>query len=477
MSSFDILGMCVRNLLKRKLRTFLTMLGVIIGTAALVLTISLGLASDARFEQMAYDMNLDMTLINVWPSGMRGWGPDGPITPEGVPELDDDAVDAISTFPGVVVASPTMTGQVILRSGPYQMWLWNTFVGMRAEAIEMMFPLAYGRMIEPGEANTAVFGAFAEVNFSRPGQNLDWTETREFRRRWNDEEVETYVDVLNDHILFSVDQRFFWAGLDELDFDEAFRPIQAFELNVVGILEPSGQQWGGPDWNIYVDIETMRYLAALRLETEREQNEEQGVFSARIREPNMAYESVIVRVADASYTSQVASMIDDMGFQAHYDGMLIDTLQEMQQGVQVLLIGVAAVSIFVAAISIANTMIMAVYERTREIGVMKVIGGAIKDIRRMFLLEAAFIGFLGGLCGVGLSLAGSYILNNMGLGILGDQVGGWMMQDMANVQTSLITPWLCGVALIFASIIGLISGYIPARRATKISALDAIRTD
>ena len=92
MSSFDIIGMCLRNLFKRKLRTLLTMLGVIIGTTALVLTISLGLASDARFNRMLEEMGGEMTLINVSQGSGGGpmvWGPDGPVVPDGVPVLND----------------------------------------------------------------------------------------------------------------------------------------------------------------------------------------------------------------------------------------------------------------------------------------------------------------------------------------------------------------------------------------------------
>ena len=474
MSGFDVFGMCVRNLLKRKLRTLLTMLGVIIGTAALVLTISLGLASDARFRQMADDLDMDMTLISVFPRGVMMWVDGAPVAPDGVAELNDDTMDIIAALPGVVVASPTMSETIFIRSGPYQMWARIT--GMRAEAIGMMFSLAEGRMIEPGEQNAAVFGALAEFAFERPGQ--DWSERRQFRHWMGEEITETYVDVLNDPVLFSTDMRFMWAGMEVEEIDDAMRPIPVFELNIVGVLEEStGQGWMGPNENIYMDIETIRYLSALRLESDREQNEEQGRFSGIEPTPRLAFETAIVRVDDPANTARVAEIIDNMGFHASYDGMWIDMMQEQQQGIQFLLIGVAAVSIFVAAISIANTMVMAVYERTREIGVMKVIGGAIKDIRRMFLLEAAFIGFLGGLFGVGLSLIASYILNNANLGILTDQFDTWWLEDAMIVRTSLITPWLCGVALVFASVVGLVSGYFPARRATKISALDAIRTD
>jgi ABC-type antimicrobial peptide transport system permease subunit len=122
-------------------------------------------------------------------------------------------------------------------------------------------------------------------------------------------------------------------------------------------------------------------------------------------------------------------------------------------------------------------MIMAVYERTREIGIMKVIGAAIWDVRRLFLLESAMIGFFGGLFGVGLSLAGSYLMNNFDVPFLQPPPMPEWMGVTEVINPSLVTPWLCGVALLFAGVIGLVSGYFPARRATKLSALAAIRSE
>jgi len=103
---------------------------------------------------------------------------------------------------------------------------------------------------------------------------------------------------------------------------------------------------------------------------------------------------------------------------------------------------------------------------------MKVIGARIKDIKRLFLLEAILIGFIGGALGVALSLAISYFLNSAG-----GTVAGGMMGIGAGTRLSIIPLWLIGVALGFSSLIGLISGYFPARRAMNLSALAAIRTD
>ena len=484
MSALDILSMCLRNLLKRKLRTLLTMLGVIIGTAALILTISLGLASEARFQRMEDEMGMDMSAISVsvdW-TRVQTWTQDGPVLPDGVPGLDDQAIQTIERIPGVRFVSPRMTGQLFLRTGPYQLSWWNVnFVGMRPEAIELSgVRIAEGRFMEPGDTNAAIFGASAEMGFERANQGgsgfISWTDTR--IGQWQmGEEVETLVDVMNAPILASVDQRFIWQGFEEVDFDEAFRPISQFTLNVVGVAEPQEQRWS--DTNIFMDIEDLLVLDQLRRETERELSQDWGEFSARDGGARQSFDELFVMVDDPSQTSGVAEIIDGMGFMSSYASQGINMMRESQSIIENLLIGVAAVSIFVAAISIANTMIMAVYERTREIGVMKVIGGAVRDIRRMFLLEAALIGLIGGMIGVILSLLASYFLNNAGLGILTDQqVQWWWMEPETPVdQTSLITPWLCGVALVFASVVGLISGYFPARRATKLSALAAIRTD
>jgi len=115
---------------------------------------------------------------------------------------------------------------------------------------------------------------------------------------------------------------------------------------------------------------------------------------------------------------------------------------------------------------------MSIYERTREIGVMKVIGASLSDIRKLFLLEATIIGFSGGVFGVLLSLLISNLLNNSSLSFF-SIFTAYLGEDSSSV-ISLITPWLCGSAIFFATLIGLVSGYFPARRAMRLSAVNAL---
>ena len=136
----------------------------------------------------------------------------------------------------------------------------------------------------------------------------------------------------------------------------------------------------------------------------------------------------------------------------------------------------------VAAINIINTMTMAIYERTREIGVMKVLGCEIANIRTMFLMESSCIGFIGGVLGVLISLLVSLILNNLttimaSFGQYVDLSGIMGGYGASSSTISIIPPWLMLAALVFATLIGLISGILPANKAVKISALEAIRHD
>jgi ABC-type antimicrobial peptide transport system permease subunit len=116
-------------------------------------------------------------------------------------------------------------------------------------------------------------------------------------------------------------------------------------------------------------------------------------------------------------------------------------------------------------------MMMSTYERTKEIGIMKVIGARISDIKKMFLTEALMIGAIGGGIGVLFSYIVSFLMNYF----LKDLASGFM--GIEGARLSVIPIWLAVAALLFSMLIGLISGYFPARRAMKLSALTAIRTE
>lgn len=171
---------------------------------------------------------------------------------------------------------------------------------------------------------------------------------------------------------------------------------------------------------------------------------------------------------DMDQVTKVQKQISDMGYQVYSRMDWLEQASQHAQIVQAVLGGIGAVSLFVAAIGIANTMMMSIYERTKEIGIMKVLGCGMGNIRDMFLLESGFIGFTGGAAGLILSMAISTLINRFaGAGVLTGVPG----------DLSRIPLWLALAALGFAVLVGMAAGFLPATRAMKLSPLAAIRNE
>ena len=120
----------------------------------------------------------------------------------------------------------------------------------------------------------------------------------------------------------------------------------------------------------------------------------------------------------------------------------------------------------VAAIGITNTMMMSIYERTKEIGIMKVLGCDLRNVRTLFLMEAGFIGFIGGVIGLILSYTISFVINRIVAG-----ASDYM------TSISYIPFWLAILSLGFAVLVGMVAGFFPALRAMKLSPLAAIHSE
>ncbi|MCL2223749.1 MAG: ABC transporter permease [Defluviitaleaceae bacterium] len=490
MSVIDVFGMCIKNLVKRKLRTLLTLLGVMIGTGSIILMISLGLATDAQFAQMIEDRNLDMTVIGVWQQGGWHWTPElGNHQVDAGPEITDAVVDRILRIPAVSMATPIIQGRLVLRSGPYAMESWNV-TGIRPEAMAHMgYNVEYGRLLQEGDEFAAVFSSRTERHFFDMGGDQWWA-----YRVWGDGDRDAvYVDVMNDPIRMYYDINSLFRGRfmgedDEfgIGLEEAMTPVRSFDLEVVGVLEHVVDMWGwdGGNDTIIMDIETLQMFNQLQTAAERRAQEEGNwwggtpVFSAIPDDVRDAYDSLMVRVHNMDDTSRIAETIRDMGFNVSFEGDWIEQQRQLQAGMETLLAAIAAISMLVAAMNIANTMITSVTERTREIGIMKVIGATVSDVRKLFLAEAISIGLLGGIFGITLALFGSYAMNNFDIEFLNNLnmgVPDWMRVGDERPAISLITPWLCALALAVAGGVGIVSGFYPAWRATRLSALAAIR--
>ncbi len=189
------------------------------------------------------------------------------------------------------------------------------------------------------------------------------------------------------------------------------------------------------------------------------------------------YNSIQINVDSMKNVKKVQEEIEALGYRTESDMQYIQPMLDTSAMLQKVFLAIGAVAFVVAAINIANTMIMSIYERTKEIGIMKVLGCYIRDIKKLFLFEAGIIGFIGGVMGVGLSYLFAHLLNKYGgkfLGSLTSLIGGSAQEGAAYC---MIPFWLPFVALVVAILVGVFSGYLPARRATKISAIEAMKSE
>ena len=463
--------MSLRNLFKRKLRTFLTVLGVVIGTAAIIVMISLGLAVNANFQESLAQMG-DVRVLTVrdpnansyWGSGVIiSGGSGGSASSDRGQEqaaLDEKAVESFRKLGKVTAATPVVQISMTATSGKTVGWL--NIKGISQGAMEAFgYKLSEGEFLK-GDTYGIVFGSEVGYDFRNPNDRNWW-----YNYDWENRTMA--VDLLNDRFEMSFEDGYGWnRGNESMQGADTGPRPKPYKLKVNGLLAPMGWE---TDYSVFMDIDE---VIKIRRDQQRYQQNEGYRRPGSGNTASNAYDYVMVMCSDINSVEKVRDAIVEMGF--YVESWFIDyinSMQEMARSLQLFLGAIGAVSLFVAAIGIANTMIMAIYERTKEIGVMKVIGAAIKDIKRLFLLEAILIGFIGGTAGVLLSLGISYILNNVG----GTLAGGLMGMGYGDAMLSLIPPWLCAVALGFSSLIGLVSGYFPARRAMNLSALAAIHTE
>jgi ABC-type antimicrobial peptide transport system permease subunit len=199
-------------------------------------------------------------------------------------------------------------------------------------------------------------------------------------------------------------------------------------------------------------------------------------------QPKLTYSNVLVKAEDISLVTQIEEEIAGLGYYTYSMESMRESMEKSARQVQLMLGGLGAISLFVAAIGITNTMIMSISERTREIGIMKALGCYIRDIRLMFLMEAGAIGLIGGIMGVIFSIIISVVINLVSMGALSMGLTGQAFVDAllggeGITRLSVVSPGLILFAIVFSIFVGVASGYYPANKAVKISALEAIKRE
>lgn len=465
----DLLRMSSGNLKRRKLRTFLTILGVVIGTASIVVMISLGLGLQQSMYQQI-EQSGGMTAITV--TGQEAgnsmyYFSDGSEQGEATKYVTDDTIRELQKLEHVKSATPSLTMSSILLSGKYYGYI--QLVGLTPDELERQnMKLVEGsRLPEENAANLdLIIGNFVPMDFYEKGTDRGYWETQELPD----------IDFMKDPMFLVLDQSAYFnsqqnGGSSAFGGEGGAENTQAkapkkYVVHASGMLDGGMETYSTGSYNVYCDVWTLKSM----LQKEYRGKAIPGQPTTQTGKPYkfFAYTNAMVQADDIDNVEELSTAIQEMGYRVSTNAEYLQSAQREFAMVEAVLGGIGAVSLFVAAIGIANTMMMSIYERTKEIGVIKVLGCSLRNIKQMFLLEAAFIGFIGGVLGNLLSFLLSFGINV----VTGN--GSAMGLD-SNI--SYIPVWLVMASMGFAVLVGMIAGYFPALRAMKLSPLAAIRNE
>lgn len=440
----DLFRMSISNLIRRKLRTFLTILGVIIGTASIVVMLSLGLGlKKSSMEQI--EQSGGLTTITVFPNDNQT---DESGKPRDIVRLDDKIIEQIKKIPGVKLVSPVLQIEVLAKYGGYEANL--TINGMTEQGLQNMgLDIERGNLPEPKGSLQLFWGNLVANNFHRV-------------KGGNSDDIE--IDPMKDTIFYIFDTETYYSAQNNNSNEpqQSVRPPKKYILPVCGVLSGGNKNYSNHSYDIFAEVnlltEQVKKIFKNRVIPGQPTQKNGKPFKT------LYYNNLYVRAEGVRSVEKIQDAIRKLGLVPQSNIEWLKQVQQQMGNIQMVLGGIGAVSLLVAAIGIANTMMMSIYERTKEIGIFKVLGCELSDIKKIFLIEAASIGLIGGISGLILSYFISFAIN-------------FLSAQSANGTVSYIPFWLLLLAVVFSTLVGMIAGFLPALRAMKLSPLAALRNE
>jgi putative ABC transport system permease protein len=407
-------------LLHSRLRSWLTIIGIVIGVAAVVSIISIGEGLQQNVESRLGDLGAD--IITISPGGGRATsgfavrgGAEGGFqsfgggtTTSTAKNLTKKDILIVQNVPGVSYVEGTVSGRGVTYYLGQKSTLSIKGVDQSVYPFITTSTLESGRMFSPSDYNVVIIGySIAHNTFKEPL-------------------------VINRDIT-----------------------IEGKAFKIIGILQEGSS---GEDNTIIMPIQAARDTLS-----------DIG---------NQKFDSIVVKVSDANLATEIADEIDSRlmisrHVVANRKDYRISTaaatqarISDVTSTITLFLGAIAAVSLLVGAVGIANTMFTSVLEKTKEIGIMKAIGAKNADIMVIFILNSGMVGLVGGLIGILFGTGISLLLPQLGVRILFPGGGGF---------TTAVTPNLLIYSVLLSVAIGVIAGAIPAYRASKLKPVDALR--
>lgn len=458
MKFFDLLFMSISNLWKRKLRTILTVLGVVIGVTSIVVMVALGNGlKEAMLEN--YSNYSSMTQIQLSSYGGYYYFSTSNSGQEEEKRLDDALVNELLSMEHVEAVYPRLNFSVMAKTGKYMGYL--DLQGVTQEELQTMnISVGKGKLPDSDTELQFFYGNNVLLDFyvEKTGVNPFWE---------NGESPD--IDLMEDPMFIIFDRDAYWSSQGG-GSGTAVKAPKKYIIETAGVMEGELGDWSrNNSYSVFCDID------ALKAELKRvfKKNPIPGQPTQKNGKPynELFYSQVIIQVDDMANVMPLTEMLQDQGYDAYSSVEWIQQQMDAMNTVQAVLGAIGAVAMLVAAISITNTMMMSIYERTKEIGVMKVLGCDIHNIQGLFLMEAGFIGFLGGVVGVGFSYLLSVVINTL--------MHSSGMEESMGISGAIcrIPFWLSPAAVLFAILIGMIAGFFPSLRAMRLSPLAAIRNE
>jgi len=447
----DLTDLALRNLRESILRNALTTLGVAVGVASLVAMLSLGVGLQQLASKRLSQSGLFDTVLVTPKNAFRGMG-----RPQREPEsdkpprvLDEDARKEMEKLPNVVEIYPQIRffTEIRFNNKPFA----TVVAGMPDSSRNSgSFDGMQGNFFSSTTANEAILQIeFAKDLSDKPAALIGQELVLRYAERQSLPSAATTTD----------------PSANSLDTSGGGFSVvpKELRLKIVGIVEtePAAGYGGYGNARLLMPLATAATLRAAQVNDLRD----------IVRDSNSGkttYASLSVRAKSPSQVEAIETSIKKMGFNAF---SLLDASKSLRTFFTVFdsLLGIfGCLALAVATLGIVNTLVMAILERRREIGVLKALGAADSDVQQLFFLEAGVMGFFGGVFGV---------------------LFGWLLgravtfgtnvylarQNLNPIELSSVPWWLVVSALVFGILVSLAAGLYPASRAAKLNPVDALR--